>query len=73
VARSDDYAPAELHTGHDIVVHRVRRGRYVLHAGDELRECADRDLEEALRQALGLDRADAEALAAAVRAGARDT
>ena len=52
----------------ELQVHRTAPGRWVLQVGDEIRTCAERDLPEALRQALGLGMADAIALAAALRA-----
>ena len=55
----------------DLTVSRSRRGRWVLHVGDETRQCHDRDLPDALRQALGLTYEDALALAGAVRSGHR--
>jgi hypothetical protein len=55
-----------------IEVHRSGPGRWVLKVGDEVRACAERDLPDALRQALGLGREDARALADALRADARD-
>jgi hypothetical protein len=55
----------------DLAVSRGRRGRWVLQVGDETRQCHDRDLPDALRQALGLTWEDALALAEAVRAGER--
>ena len=53
----------------DLAVSRGRRGRWVLQVGDETRQCNDRDLPGALRQALGLSWEDALALADAVRSG----
>ena len=55
----------------EIQVHRSGPGRYVLRVGDEMRACSERDLPDALRQALGLGLEDARALADALRADAR--
>lgn len=56
----------------ELRVHRTGPGRWVLRVGDETRTCAESDLAEALRQALGLAMADAIALAATLRADAPD-
>lgn len=68
---SDDQSPTASQRRHEIEVHLSAPGRYVLRVGDEVRTCAERDLPDALRQALGLGREDARALADTLRADAR--
>jgi hypothetical protein len=71
VAPRDDHAPTASQRLQEIEVHRSGRGRFVLRVGDEIRTCADRDLPQALRQALGLAMEDARALAAELRANTK--
>jgi hypothetical protein len=70
VARPDDPTPTAAEKL-GLEVRRAGGGRFVLRVGDEVRTCADRDLPEALRQALGLGIEDARALARELRANAR--
>jgi hypothetical protein len=71
VARPDDQTPTASARQHEIHVRRIARARYVLQVGDEVRTCAERDLPDALRQALGLGLEDARVLAETLRADAR--
>ena len=71
MARPDDQTPTASPRQHEVHVHRIAHGRYVLRVGDEVRTCADRDLPDALRQSLGLGREDAWVLAETLRAEAR--
>jgi predicted nucleic acid-binding protein len=71
VASGDDHAQTASQRRQEIEVHRSGPGRFVLRVGDEVRACADRDLADALRQALGLGVEDAVVLAATLRADAR--
>jgi hypothetical protein len=71
VARPDDQTPTAAQRLQGLEVRRMGRGRFVLRVGDEIRTCADRDLPQALRQALGLAMEDARALAAELRANTK--
>ena len=71
MARPDDHTSMASARQHEIQVHRIARNRYVLQVGDEVRTCAERDLPDALRQALGLGLEDARVLAETLRADAR--
>jgi hypothetical protein len=72
VAPRDDHAPTASQRLQEIEVHRSAPGRFVLRVGDEVRACVDRDLADALRQALGLGVEDAVALADTLRADVAD-
>ena len=67
---SDDHGSTASERLHELEVHRSAPGRYVLRVGDEIRACSDRELPDALQQALGLGMEDALALARAVRSNA---
>ena len=71
VSCPDDPSPTAAERRQEIQVHRSSPGRYVLRVGDEVRACSDRDLPDALRQALGLGIDDAIALAKTLRNDAR--
>jgi hypothetical protein len=72
VSGHDDHSSTASQRLQELQVHRAARGRWVLQVGDEIRTCAERDLPEALRQALGLGMQDAIALATTLRSDARD-
>ncbi len=68
--RPDDHTSTASERRQEIQVHRSGPGRYVLRVGDEIRQCSERDLPDALRQSLGLGMEDALALARALRTDA---
>ena len=72
MASPDDETSTASERRQEIEVHRSGPGRFVLRVGDEVRTCAERELPDALRQALGLGLEDARALADTLRADARE-
>jgi hypothetical protein len=71
VSGPDDLSSTASQRLQELQVHRTTPGRWVLQVGDEIRTCAERDLPDALRQALGLAMEDAIALAKTLRADTR--